>query len=82
MAGISSAIKQAITIIVITIALLAMTPTVVSTVQDMNTSGWNFTGYQGAVQFLGLIPFLWVAGILTACSVGMFAIYKGAGKAG
>jgi len=78
MAGISSAIKQAITIIVITIALLAMTPTVVSTVQDMNTSGWNFTGYQGAVQFLGLIPFLWVAGILTACSVGMFAIYKGA----
>jgi len=60
--------------------LLAMTPTVVSTVQDMNTSAWNFTGYQGAIQFLGLIPFLWVAGILTACSVGMFAIYKAGTK--
>lgn len=81
MPAIGATIKEAIAVIVITIALLAMTPTVVDTVQDMNTTGWSFTGYQGAIQFLGLVPFIWVASILTACALGMFSIYKG-GKGG
>lgn len=80
MVNVSTSIKQAIGIIVVTIALLAMTPTVVDTVQDMDTSGWNFTGYAGAIQFLGLVPFIWVSAILTACALGMFAIYKGSTK--
>jgi len=74
---IGSTIQSAVAVIVITIALLAMTPTIVDTIQNMDTSGWNFTGYAGAVQFLGLVPFIWVASILTACALGMFAIYKG-----
>jgi len=77
MPEIGATIQKAVAIIVITIALLAMTPTIVDTVQNMNTSGWNFTGYAGAIQFLGLVPFIWVASILTACALGMFAIYRG-----
>ena len=152
MPKIGTTIQQAVAVIVITIALLAMTPTVVDTVQGMkttdrvitgeflgdadnattlfyfdykpitsgsetiyqnttevsnyvyytssyiiginftsppnslngnitadytDTSGWHFTGYQGAILFLGLVPFIWVASILTACALGMFAIYKG-----
>ena len=80
MPEIGSTIKEAIAVIVITIALLAMTPTIVDTVQGMNTTNWTFTGHDGAIQFLGLVPFIWVASILTACALGMFAIYKGKGR--
>lgn len=72
----------AVGIVVITIVLLAMTPTVVDTVQDMNTTAWNFTGYQGAIQLLGLVPFIWIAGILIASAVGMFALAKAPTESG
>jgi len=69
----------AVGIVVITIVLLAMTPTVVDAVQDMNTTGWTFTGSDGAISLIGLVPFVWIAGILIASAVGMFALAKGRG---
>jgi len=66
----------AVSIVVIVITLLAMTPTVVDQVQDMNTTGWTFTGAEGAIALLGLVPFIWVASILIAAAVGMFALAK------
>ena len=66
----------AVSIVVIVITLLAMTPTVVDQVQNMNTTGWTFTGAEGAIALLGLVPFIWVASILIAAAVGMFALAK------
>lgn len=72
----------AVGIVVITIVLLAMTPTVVEAVQDLNTTGWTFTGHEGAEQLIGLVPFVWVAGILIASAVGMFQLAKVPTKGG
>lgn len=69
-------IVGAVGIVVVTITLLYLTPVIVDAVQDINTTGWNFTGYQGAIAILGLIPFIWIAGVLISCSVGMFALAK------
>lgn len=66
----------AVGIVVIVITLLAMTPTVVDQVQNLDTSSWNFTGYEGAIALLGLVPFIWIASILIAAIVGMFALAK------
>ena len=68
----------AIGIVVITIVLLAMTPTVIDAVEDLiqNASDWNFTGAAGAEQLVGLVPFTWIAGILISSAVGMFALAK------
>lgn len=73
---VSKKIIGAIGIVVITITLLALTPTVVDQVQDMNTTGWTFTGAEGAIALLGLVPFIWVASILVAATVGMFMLAK------
>lgn len=73
-------IIAAVSIVVVTICLLAMTPTVVDQVQNMNTTGWTFTGYQGAIALLGLVPFVWVAAILISAAVGMFALAKSTSK--
>jgi hypothetical protein len=64
----------AVGIVVIVIVLLSMTPTVVTQVQTMDTSGWNFTGHEGAALLLGLVPFIWIASILVAAAVGMFGL--------
>ena len=80
MPEISTQIQNAIAVIVVTVALLAMTPVVVEQVQNMNTSGWNFTGYAGAILFLGLVPFIWGASILACSAYSMFRIAKGGGK--
>ena len=80
MPSISGSIKRAIAVVVITVVLLAMTPVVVDQVQNLNTTGWTFTGYEGAIALIGLVPFLWVAGILAGSAVGMFAVYKGSQK--
>jgi len=70
------AIISAVSIVVVTVCLLAMTPTIVDQVQNMNTTGWTFTGAEGAIALLGLVPFIWVASILIAAAVGMFALAK------
>lgn len=72
----SAKIVGAISIVVIVVTLLALTPTVVDQVQGMNTNEWDFTGHEGAEALLGLVPFVWVASILIAAAVGMFALSK------
>ncbi len=69
-------IVGAVGIVVLTIVLLYMTPVVVDAVQSINTTGWNFTGYQGAIALMGLVPFVWVAGVLISACVGMFMLAK------
>ncbi len=64
-------------IVILVIFFLAMTPTVVDQVQGLNTTGWTFTGHEGAEALLGLVPFVWVATILMAAIVGMFVLAKG-----
>lgn len=76
----SEQILGAIGIIIITVVLLALTPTVVDTVQGVNTSTWNFTGHEGAEAMLGLVPFVWIAGVLISSAVGMFQLAKSGGK--
>lgn len=70
----SNKILGAVSIVVITITLLALTPVVVDQVDDINTSAWDFTGYEGAIALLGLVPFVWVASILIGAVVGMIAL--------
>lgn len=80
---VSNKVIGAVGIVVITIVLLSMTPTVVDQVQaqlaiaEAPATEWNFTGAAGAIALLGLVPFIWVASILVCAAVGMFALAKG-----
>ncbi len=76
---VSAKIVGAIGIVIITVVLLALTTTVVDSVQNMNTTYWNFTGADGAKSLLGLVPFVWIAGVLISACVGMFALSKSGG---
>ena len=69
----------AIGIVVIVIVLLSMTSVVIDQVETAteNANDWNFTGAEGAESILGLVPFVWIASILIAAAVGMFALAKG-----
>lgn len=80
---IQNKIIGAIGIVVVVIVLLAMTPVVIDQVEATisgsgasNASIWNFTGASGAESILGLVPFVWIASILIAAAVGMFALAK------
>jgi len=69
-----------------TIVLLTLTTTIIAQVHDTLPAGgwpsaavnetWNFTGATGAESILGLVPFVWIASVLIACAVGMFALAK------
>jgi hypothetical protein len=53
--------------ILLVIALLIgviLVPIVVNQVQTTSTSGWNFTGYQGAKTLFYLLPFIFIIGIV------------------
>lgn len=51
--------------------------TVVEAVEAINTTGWTFTGHQGATAMLGLIPFGYIAGVAVLGIVGgVMAYYK------
>jgi hypothetical protein len=39
-------------------------PVVVDAIQGTNTSGWTFTGHEGAATLYGLLPFVFVIGIM------------------
>ena len=75
-------IEGMIAIIVVMIVALACTPIIVNQVQSTMKAAtapateWNFTGSDGALALLGLVPFLWVAMILVMDAVGMFALAK------
>jgi len=68
----------AIGIVVIVIVLLSMTPIIIEQVESTiaDADDWNFTGASGAESILGLVPFVWIASILIAAAVGMFALAK------
>lgn len=74
MGKISGAVIGLISLIVVAIAWIAMTPTIVTQVQGINTTGWSFTGYEGAIALVGLIPFVWVGSGLAMLVVGMFSL--------
>lgn len=53
--------------IMLTITLILgviLVPIVVDQVQNTNTAGWNFTGYQGASTLFMLLPFIFIVGIV------------------
>ena len=73
----------AIAIVIVTIVLLSMTSVVIDQVSAVmygedaaNATLWNFTGHSGAESILGLVPFVYIASILIAAAVGMFALAK------
>lgn len=55
-----------IVLLVSTVISYVLLPVLVDAVQDINTSGWTFTGHEGAATILGLSPFIWVCGITVA----------------
>jgi hypothetical protein len=53
--------------IMLTIMLLMgviLVPIVVNQVESVNTTSWNFTGYQGALTLFHLLPFIFIVGIV------------------
>lgn len=60
--SVASAGKNYAGLVVVLIFILALIPTIVTQVQDVNTTGWSFTAYEGAETLLLLIPFVVIAG--------------------
>lgn len=53
--------------IMLTITLILgviLVPIIVDQVQITNTTGWSFTGYQGAKTLFLLLPFIFIVGIV------------------
>ena len=75
---VSAKVVGAVGIVVVVIVLLSMTTVVIEQVESTvtNSSTWNFTGASGAESILGLVPFVWIASVLVAAAVGMFALSK------
>lgn len=66
-------------VIVVLVAGLFMTPIIAYEVDYIifqNASDWNFTAASGAEALLGLIPFVWVAGLLIMAVASIFVISK------
>jgi len=52
-------------IMAITLILgVILVPIVADQVQTANTTGWTFTGYQGAKTLFMLLPFIFIVGIV------------------
>ena len=81
-AKVLGAVGGAIALIIIVVALFAMTPTVIEQEEDVTSdaSTWNFTGHDGAESLLGLVPFIWIGGIIVAVVVGVFLLSKSLGS--
>jgi hypothetical protein len=51
--------------LVVTMILgIILLPIVIDQIQNTNTMAWNFTGHSGAVTLFGLIPFVFICGII------------------
>jgi hypothetical protein len=62
-----SATSKAVDWIVLIILLIigvTLVPTVVDTVAGIATGGWTFTGHAAAATLLGLLPFIFVVGLV------------------
>jgi len=62
-------LREFVDVIVFLILGLACTPIVVDQVQGLNTTAWEFTGYEGAITLIELVPFIYVVAILMATIV-------------
>jgi len=79
---IMAAVGGAIALIVIVVALFAMTPTIIAQEEavTVDASDWNFTGAEGAEALLGLTPFIWIGGIVILVVAGAFLLAKTLGS--
>jgi hypothetical protein len=59
----SKAVDWVILIILLIIGV-NLVPTVVDTVQAINTTNWSFTGYTAAATLMGLLPFVFIVGLV------------------
>lgn len=55
-----------ISLLITTMISYVLLPVLVDFIADINTTGWDFTGYAGAIVLMNLAPFIWVAGITIA----------------
>ncbi|MEM3629382.1 MAG: hypothetical protein QXZ02_05275 [Candidatus Bathyarchaeia archaeon] len=53
------------------IVALCLVPMITNQIQNVDTSSWNFTGYQGAVTLFNLLPFIFIVGIVIAFITGL-----------
>ena len=56
--------KDVVVVLVMLIFFSALLPEVVTQVQDVNTTGWSFTGYSGASTLWLMVPFILIAGFV------------------
>ena len=73
----TNAIAAFLVAVIIIIAGINVAPIVATEVQTIiaqNASSWNFTGYQGARALMGLIPFIFIAGIVLA-TIGVVFVF-------
>lgn len=73
---VSTVFLELISLILVAVGWLAMTPIIIDQVQAINTTGWTFTGYEGAIALLGLVPFAWIGAGLAMLVVGMFGLVR------
>lgn len=78
---IMGAVGGAIALIIIVVALFAMSPTIIEQEETVTTdaSDWNFTGAEGAEALVGLTPFIWFGGIVILVVAGCFLLAKSLG---
>lgn len=72
--GVGTYAKKVIVAIVVLILGISLGPTVVSLVQDVNTTGWDFTGYEAAETIIDLIPLLYYAGVLIGAGLSFLTM--------
>lgn len=79
---VDNAMTAGIALIIIMIAMLAMTPIIIDQIETAtaDAADWNFTGANGAESLLGLVPFVWIAGIVLLAVVGCFLIARSLGQ--
>ncbi|MEM5854298.1 MAG: hypothetical protein QW228_08080 [Candidatus Aenigmatarchaeota archaeon] len=53
------------------IVALCLVPMITDQIQNVDTSCWNFTGALPAKTMLGLIPFIFIIGIIIAFITGL-----------
>jgi len=60
---------------------LALGDSVVTTVQDVNTTGWTFTGHDAVESIIEMFPIIYYAGIILGfLAIIFYAVKSGTGK--
>lgn len=73
---IKSVFQDYIGLVIILIFGLGMLPTVVNVVVQLNTTNFTFTGAEGAITLIDLIPLVYIAGLVLLV-VGMALYIRG-----